>query len=426
MGFANVTPATFLQAPFIKTLAPEKALAIYQLLTHSEMSKLLSTLKHEPSTIYAAVRDEVGTDLQDASPFLHVLPTEVRVQIYENLPLQPMLSELCTRRHPISPYSLHPAILPVCKVIHREAEEVLYESNTFSMNCGLEHYASRSCMLHSPLTRYHNLLGVNRFDAHHRELTQLTCIHKVWKWRIFMATRAGRYFLDPFVDFIQVISSNDDLSLEISILPSDDKLGNQVATIPAIVRLLMTLRNIKNVSFTLGALSDHQQRALITFEDRDPPTEWFQLETASKTDIQLRVKDTEPAEFPHKMYLSLLAYVQSYERSKGLRDRVSLEITHSDYWDNCKPLRCYPGSVESRLYRAFRATRTGDLIAFKKIRAKIVLQQEQIYQKIRKAAQEIRQWIRATHFQDGFSILEASSITRTMNISRSLACLLSC
>jgi hypothetical protein len=208
--------------------------------------------------------------------FLGKIPREVRDHIYELL----LGNELATNRSieqynsfniigttytHVKKFDLAPQLLRTCSQIYAEASRILYESNTFILDC------MENLTVFSPILRHAMPDGSVSYSAGSFQLDDHLAIKKAKHWKLVMGASKSRGGLisqaplDSFTGFCQAISQNPPKSLSICIVPRGlcfeisrvHPFTPEYYEIGNILKPLRMLRNIDRISITSAEKNDY-------------------------------------------------------------------------------------------------------------------------------------------------------------------------
>ena len=393
------------------TISLNVSLECYQLLSLDQQRQFSQILaKCHVSAVPTQLTSILKPRTIDGKDFL---VRDVRRMIFGLLLLRPTLGKYSGSRVSYNhrAFDLSPSILGVCKVFHQEASAVLYESNTFVVDCTVDQYYLRYASNFCPITRYHYTFrepfrAINCLD-------EIPILRRVVRWKVIASIE---YVVHPnedyddwqpkesLVNFCQLLST----SLPHSVMPivsfeivieaeaghmeyknSNDDIGPFLAP-------LRLLRNIQEVYFTHGPFLPASHQASSAPPSAQTCTELFHGDTFGQLELVSSMTSNTPAELAHEIYRNLLRYAQSFERCEQYRDQIGLETGPGDHnfsLDNrvvaCSPFLYLDHPVEYGVHSARLAYRSNDVLAVKKHRADILNFMEPQYKRIVSAAYSI-------------------------------------
>ena len=295
--------------------------------------------------------------------FVKQLPVELRREIYRYLLVDPILGQAQSiSKHSAYGaeyrYGLTPSILTVCKQVYTEASQILYEENTFIMECYPQWVATTAEARHlnlSPLTRYVEA------DTWLPLLSSMFFKVRNWKWIIAGVDEppTGRPYPNmALLDMCRMICQwpEDDhnmympvssfrwpiQSLEIVIIPrgiqprfymflfAQWSETSEQYCIEETFAPLRLLRNVEKVAFRNAGLDDIPD-CLIS---ATPATEFKSIMPSPELEVSLweLMISKGPTELLWLIYENLCRYVKSFERDK----HIETEMSHQRWAENTK------------------------------------------------------------------------------------------
>jgi hypothetical protein len=131
---------------------------------------------------------------------LETIPIEVRIEIYKNLLINPILGEpdcihggFSSRYGSTLPYGLTPGILGTCHQIYVEASPILYEQNTILIACVEARRRGRHFMWTTEWEEYINLSPLTRYCRgsktrnDYTQLEQIPAFARVKNWKVLVS-----------------------------------------------------------------------------------------------------------------------------------------------------------------------------------------------------------------------------------------------
>jgi hypothetical protein len=332
--------------------------------------------------------------------YLHLLPSEIRIQIFKLLLVDPDLAECVdTMTGSIRagvPGRLHPAILRTCRKFYEEASEVLYNSNVMPISCVPESGPfSSPCPFWSPLIKSKidwDELDDNSFDrpeqtpygVEHMLLEKIPGFPRIRHWKIFVAPYTtidapqGDWISRELLVFCRAACQNTPKSIFIQpICEFEEELDDGHEWIP-LHELLSPLRLFRGVGLLKLSTSNR----------------CFNLASggALPREIHSLVEGNSPIYRVFMMYSRLLAYAQLFERCEEFKADMGRAM------DSCRGYFLNPyqaqlrHTVEEALDMAKDAANGNDWSAFSLYRSSVVNYLEQQYNRISFAYGRVAHW----------------------------------
>lgn len=360
------------------------------------------------------------------------VPEEIRNLFYDYLLVNPVLgTHLSVSKFSGCgadvPYDLSPQLLRVCKQVHREGTDVLYNLNNFFAFCSESYkdHAQYRCYLWSPLNRF----PLEDFEGVEVQLHERPAFSLVKRWDVLINTHfRQRNRLEvcqwAFRDLCRALFKSNAEQINLRLIPKMLQKGSdrsRYLDFDALMHSASLLRVPQaNGKFTL-AEADFWQ---VGGDDLIEPDEnfnklysatedWYPL---AESELFSLVTSSSPAEAAFKMYSKVLKYAQSFEQFVPFRLEMAFELS-DEHTETTKVL--FPDFFESGRNNPFRgeevmhpieahlvpvkaSMEVENTTMFKIHRAAILNYLEPQYQAIHGAAVRIHKFVMAQKVNGGF------------------------
>ncbi|KAF8849463.1 hypothetical protein BDZ45DRAFT_772498 [Acephala macrosclerotiorum] len=385
-----------------------------------------SSAKMEAHLSKNNVDNTTQTAMAAKGHFMDTIPAEIRLQIYEELLVDPTLStSWCIHRLGgigCRPLGLFPAILRTCAQIHKEASPILYGSNRFLMaflSEGHNHHVGYP-IIQTALTRHEQALDNSRESQYKTKVIITPGIRSVFRqvrhWKLLVSrVIKGDLLYTPSLTiskFCEMVCEASPTSLEVIFIPEVAEaltVDNPVLEdAEQTVSPLRILRNVGTFSMRIATADELpcEYHPRPTIEDTD------KVEPEVEKELRELVTGSLTVELPFKMWKPLLRYARAFERhgpfkhemGTGLyEDNDNLNLTDSEeasrLGDQARrqknPFKGYhyQHTVEDSLDHAREACKHHNAMTFKEHRAKIIEYLEPQYWDILKRRKALSEFI---------------------------------
>lgn len=285
------------------------------------------------------------TSSQPECFFLEKIPREVRDHIYKLLLVNKVLATnrsidrsnsrpIAINYIPEKKFDLAPQLLRTCSQIYAEASKILYESNTFILDCVENLTISSPILRHGmPDGSVSDSVSSSQFDDH-------LAIKKVKHWKLVTGAfklRSGLYWnglnlqapLDSVTRFCQAISQHPPKSLSICIVPRglcfEISLYHSHATIPQyyeIGNILKPLRMLRNID-SLSIVPAEKIECVLYREPDAGEIQPHHISPDLVKELTLLTQDSTPVKHLFLMNKRLISYTQTFERNYLFKSMMS-------------------------------------------------------------------------------------------------------
>jgi hypothetical protein len=266
------------------------------------------------------------TSSQPECFFLGKIPREVRDYIYKLLLVNEVLATIRSVDRPKSinsipekKFDLAPHLLRTCSPIYAEASKVLYESNTFILDC------NENLTIFSPILRHAMPHSSVPKCVSSSQLDDHLATKKPKHWKLVNGASKSRgglnrqASLDSVTRFCEAISQHSPKSLSVCIVPRGlcsescrlQFFTPQYYEIGNILKPLRMLRNIDRISIVHAEKNEY-----VLYKEPDAgEIQPHHISLDLVRELTLVTQDSTPVTHLFLMHRRLISYVQTFERN---------------------------------------------------------------------------------------------------------------
>lgn len=275
-------------------------------------------------------------------PLFEKIPIECRKQIWEYLLCNPLLGE-CYAINEHRAFGLHPELIRVNKQSYDEGMDILYGSNTFLIECTPHNCSSLGArgVSSCALARY------QQRDQHPRQKRDekiIPAAKHVQHWKVVVSGLVSNLSMENgLASLCRSIATSNIRSLEVLIIPRDiegdeDQEGiyGDESQLAIILSPFERLRNIER--FTIRSAEFHEIPEVAYAQGDWLADEFLPILPDPVDEVRLvtLIEGDSQVENIERMYKTLVAYAQTFERIEEFKDGMDIddEDSTTDYLED--------------------------------------------------------------------------------------------